>query len=327
MIRWTHLLALASLVQPTEALYFLLKKGYNGSTLPLIHAFETLPFKRKGKGWGESKFNREIISALISDPVAKLDAVTESGNCALGVAVDKGDLDFVREMLAAGARWDVPCDPPILHRAARSWTMDDRILASLRDAGMGLDQLNEDHENVLHEALALPTLRFLVEEGADPNQQDNRGFTPLMTTPVHFSPSQRKEAVNILVAGGADPNLQNEAGRTALLLALLYRQHLGRGPIEELLAIGADPNLADHEGVSPLDVASQNCPSLIPLLVEHGADPHRVHPELGHWSGRLNPAKADSQAILVWWSGQERQRLIEVLPAETTLSRPAAPRL
>lgn len=314
-------------MKPTEAIHFIIKRGYDGTTTPLIHALETLPFKRKGKGWGQSKLNREIISALIEDPLAKLDTVTESGNCALGVAVDRGDLDFVQAMLAAGARWDVPCEPPILHRAARSWTMDDRILASLRAAGMGLDQVNEEHENVLHEGFPLPTLRFLVEEGADPNQQDVRGFTPLMKTAVMFSPLQRKEAVDILVGGGADPDLRNEAGRTALMLAIVYRQNLGLAPIEELLAIGADPNIVDNDGISPLDAASQTCPSLIPVLVQHGADPHRVHPELGHWSGRLKPDDAGSQPILVWWSEQERLRLTELLPPETIRSRQSTPRL
>lgn len=92
------------------------------------------------------------------------------------------------------------------------------------------------------------TAEVLLEKGADPNIQDNDGFTPLIFT----STNGRIEIVRVLLENDADPNLQSIDGWTAVMVAY------ANGHTETawmLLEAGADPNLQHNEGWRAIDLA------------------------------------------------------------------------
>jgi ankyrin repeat protein len=105
---------------------------------------------------------------------------------------------------------------------------------------------------------------FLLDHGADPNQQNKNGRTALMAT----AESKKKEAAEVmrlLLDSGADPNLQDEEGNTALTTAKSAEM------ISLLLDSGADPNLRNKYG----NTAFMNIrnPEFISLFFQAGADP------------------------------------------------------
>ena len=75
--------------------------------------------------------------------------------------------------------------------------------------------------------------------GADPNQTNQDGYTPLMFA----SHNGRAKIVELLLAHGVDINYANQDGETALTLA---SRHGHTEVVELLLAHGADVNHADQ---------------------------------------------------------------------------------
>jgi len=89
-------------------------------------------------------------------------------------------------------------------------------------------------------------VKELLEKGADPNTQDEKGRTPL-----YWAASEgHVDVVRLLLERGVDPNTQDEFGDTPLHEAA----YKGRVDVVELLLVrGADPNVKDGDGKTPLD--------------------------------------------------------------------------
>ena len=110
----------------------------------------------------------------------------------------------------------------------------------------------------------LEAIDFLLGQGADPNQGDTWGVTPLRKAPT-------PQAVERLVQGGADVNLVSR-GQTPLATALY------QGALEiarTLLELGADPDVRNHGGRTALHYALEAEGDAVAgtrLLLGHGAD-------------------------------------------------------
>ncbi|KAL4608089.1 ankyrin repeat domain-containing protein 34B-like [Arapaima gigas] len=100
----------------------------------------------------------------------------------------------------------------------------------------------------------LRLVRLLVEGGAQVNERNQRGETPLLVACKALggqqgsSPSLR--LIQYLLENQADPNSQDKAGRTPLMYACMARA--GPEVAAALITGGADPSLEDYAGVSSL---------------------------------------------------------------------------
>ncbi|WP_280458037.1 ankyrin repeat domain-containing protein [Nocardia carnea] len=117
----------------------------------------------------------------------------------------------------------------------------------------------------------------LLKEGAEPDEPDEDGSTPLYQAAVHGS----TEIVHLLLAYGADPNLAGDPVEEGLpLCAAACWNHTG--VVSALLAADADPDLPEPPhpdqtgpGTPPLLWAVRNGHrETVDLLLTAGADPN-----------------------------------------------------
>lgn len=176
-------------------------------------------------------------------------------------------------------------------------TSDPEITQLLLDHGAEIDyQTNPDGNTALHFASQngqLETIEILLENGANPNIQNEKGETPLclalkqgeeksaeLLLQYNANPSiadltgaspliisfNRPKMTKLLLEHGAEINqriIQN--GYTALHLAVAHGQI---NTVVTLLEYNADPNVPTHNHQTPLDLAQQNI-TMIGILLEH----------------------------------------------------------
>jgi ankyrin repeat protein len=108
-----------------------------------------------------------------------------------------------------------------------------------------------DGHTALHIAVrarAFSWLSYLLGKGADPNEADKNGVTPLMLA----SQMGQSDAVVALARSGARVDVANDAGETPLISAVHNRS---LAMVRLLLAAGADPDRADNSGRTARDYA------------------------------------------------------------------------
>jgi uncharacterized protein len=99
-----------------------------------------------------------------------------------------------------------------------------------------------------------PLLQALILRGAEVDAPSSNAMRvcPLHSAAAHADPAKAVELASLLLDAGADPNAQQQGGFTALHEAAL-RGKLGL--IEVLLEHAADPTIQNDAGASPLDLA------------------------------------------------------------------------
>lgn len=127
--------------------------------------------------------------------------------------------------------------------------------------------------------------KLLLEFGAEANQCDAHGWTPLLEAVYQKQPLNLVEL--LLLKGQADPNAQNSRGSTPLSLAMssssptsTSQQEYTFGLTKLLLTYGADANFSDAHGWTPLfEAVHQKKPlSVVELLLSKGkADPNKAN--------------------------------------------------
>ncbi|KHK93647.1 ankyrin [Novosphingobium malaysiense] len=121
--------------------------------------------------------------------------------------------------------------------------MDSASIVNARDISTG--------ETALHIVTKRrdPTwLNYLIAKGANPNQADDHGVTPLQLA-VGLG---WRDGVEFLVENGANTDVSNDAGETPLISAV--HRHDAQ-MMKVLLQAGANPDRADNSGRSARDYA------------------------------------------------------------------------
>jgi len=139
--------------------------------------------------------------------------------------------------------------------------LEDRLtrdLAAVRD--------EDDRTLLMHAVLADPAsarmVELLVRRGV-PVDACDRGQK---WTALHFAARDQKEAiVRTLIGVGATVDALDAFGNTPLLRCI-SDSHVKRSVVEALVAHGADPDAKNADGLSPLAVAEQWQPALVPAL-------------------------------------------------------------
>lgn len=154
----------------------------------------------------------------------------------------------------------------------RAATWQETAEKALR-AGADLDATMSSHGGrtlLIHACIhgPLPVVRWLLEQGANPNAGTWSGGKPLMVAAEHG----HAEAVRLLLERGADPNAVDKNGWNALLAATSADC---TEAVRLLLEHGATPDAARPLGDTALMLAAQyGTTQTMRLLLDHGADPN-----------------------------------------------------
>ncbi|WP_341812360.1 ankyrin repeat domain-containing protein [Wolbachia endosymbiont (group A) of Conops quadrifasciatus] len=108
---------------------------------------------------------------------------------------------------------------------------------------------------LLHVFVGQENMHDLLEAGADPNIQDNKGKTPLHDTALYHC---KYEDVDCLLGLHANPNIQDREGKTPLHYYAAYCTSRSRKIMDLLVKSGADLSIKDNDGKTPLQIASDN---------------------------------------------------------------------
>ncbi|MCI5629516.1 MAG: ankyrin repeat domain-containing protein, partial [Clostridium sp.] len=111
-------------------------------------------------------------------------------------------------------------------------------------------------------------VKWLLENGADPNIPSANGLTPLYTAIFH----KEHGITDLLLKNGADPDKKPESRENTPLTIACMRQN--KPGIELLLKYGADPNKPNKYGETPIAIVSNDDDDnteLVELLVKYGA--------------------------------------------------------
>ncbi len=106
----------------------------------------------------------------------------------------------------------------------------------------------------------------LVREGADPNEHDEDGNTPL------HEAIKKRESITPLLELGANVNAKTKWGKTPLHIAA-NSVYFSESRIPDLINYGADLNAQDNEGNTPLHIAANSCAiEGVKILLRHNPD-------------------------------------------------------
>jgi ankyrin repeat protein len=114
------------------------------------------------------------------------------------------------------------------------------------------------------------TALALLAKGADPNEPNSDGVTPLALA-IRGAWPEFARVIDALLAKGADVSARDRAGYTPLMEAA------STGDVrtaELLVARGASVKAAADDGTTPLFLAARGRPAMVDFLLARGADPN-----------------------------------------------------
>ena len=277
---------------------------------------------------GQTPLHRALVSLNLGDFPAvhhllitndSLNVADHDSNCALHIAVRKGDIKAVQLLVDCGADVNVldGYGQTPLHTAAAGWEGCLELCSILLKHDAKIDVVDKDGYQPLHLACKRgrrDTSDLLLSSGAKVNAPNKDGRTPLHTAaggeedcpelcsillkhdakidvvdkdgyqPLHLACKRgRRDTSDLLLSSGAKVNAPNKDGRTPL--------HTAAGGEEDcpelcsiLLKHDAKIDVVDKDGNQPLHLAcKQRNAATAHLLVSHGADVTVLNKEDREW--------------------------------------------
>jgi ankyrin repeat protein len=212
--------------------------------------------------------NRTALETLIAAEPDVARATDAGGSTPLHHAAGFGTLDSLTFLLDKGA------DVNAKNRRGSTplfWALHDEAKVRLlvaRGAAVKIKQV-EGRSPVYQAALlgnGYAVLRFLLDNGGDPNAATLNGLTPLGGAALRGD----VEAMRLLIDRGAAIDAKNGAGATALMAAATNGNP---SAVQLLLEKGADPNLRTKLGETALgNAAGAGNTATVKLLLDRGVD-------------------------------------------------------
>jgi len=115
-------------------------------------------------------------------------------------------------------------------------------------------------------------MQVLIEAGANIHLvAEGQSVLQRALVPLFMTPERQRAGIRLLVEAGAEVNEVDREGRTPLLYAIAEGEK-NVDAVRELLALGADLNVTDARGRGPLDLTQENKDSeMIRLIQSHQA--------------------------------------------------------
>ena len=137
-------------------------------------------------------------------------------------------------------------------------------------------------------------MKFLIDLGADVNQNGDSNGNPLIYYAVHGG---KTEVVKILIDAGADPTARDCAGGTPIHIAVFKRS---TEIVKILIEAGEDVNVITQGGLTPLHLASWGSGriEIIKFLIDSGAD---LTARYGSKTPLLDAARYNSMDVLQYF--------------------------
>jgi ankyrin repeat protein len=192
---------------------------------------------------------------------ANLNARTKNGFTALTVAANyRGTTEVVRTLLDHGATigrgtTDTTVPLPLFLAAGTGEIEKARLLIAHGDGVNEKWTRRGGRYSPLINAIDMgdaPMVQFLLDSGADIQEKDLRGLTPLSRAVL----SNYKDVVAVLLKAGADVNAPDGLGLTPLHYAAMA-DYGETGIVQELLAAGAKLDIKDPDGHTAYEMAER----------------------------------------------------------------------
>ncbi|MEG4517237.1 MULTISPECIES: ankyrin repeat domain-containing protein [unclassified Microcoleus] len=220
---------------------------------------------------------KEVAALLMLD----INAIDQSGNTPLHLAVDRGSQDIAELLIANGARVNVRNEngQTPLYRAIAIG--HNEIAALLINNGTDVNNIDGSGTTPLHKAAHygnVEILKLLIAKGAEINIQDNQRKTPLDIA----LDLKLQDTVALLISKNPDVNSEDEYGSNLLHIAVDFKL---KDVAKQLMAKGAFVNAKNNLLQTPLHLAvAQGSQDIAELLIANGA--------------RVNARNADGQTPL-----------------------------
>src|SRR5512146_2436621 len=275
-----------------------------------------------------------IVSALLCDATAPLDAINRDGLTPLGMACSAANWDLVRFLLERGAKPECERAQPALLCAAGIADDDAHGVELLLKRKVKVDA----RDSLGRTALMVAALQghvgiaaALLDAGAQVGLADSRGTTALMEA----TRSGSEALLKLIADHDPSPDVLDASGRSALIIACQSRQAC-EGSVRHLLLAGASRDLAAADGRRAVDFAAAagrwNIVALLdpdyplPANMSEPA-PVEVDPEspthlldalrFGHW----NIVENFSTQVREWTAEQRTQLFVELAEHEAPAAR------
>ena len=224
------------------------EKGHDQVVLELIRAGASVTAKN-------SKQQNALHIAICRDHISVVKTLIVAG-----ADVNGQDEDGTTCLMLAVKYWQLNGD-------GAKWYMWEcgQVVYQLIRAGASVTTKNNKQQTVLHIATWLghsSVVKTLIEAGADVNEQDEDGATPLMVAVRRWQLNRDGgkwyvcewgQVVHELIRAGASVTAKNNKQQTALHIATrLGHSSVVRTLIMALIEAGADVNEQDEDGATPL---------------------------------------------------------------------------
>ncbi len=189
---------------------------------------------------------------LLVDNGAEIDSISQSWRTPMSEAISTGRRKIISYLLEGGANPNGPekChEPPVVSAA---WKNDCELISEFVTRGANANRFAGSLDTAIGSTKSLECLQRLIQAGADVNQPNGRGETPLMK---HLASDL--SLIQALIDAGADVNALNH-GYTPLMVVMMNIPRYDVAHI--LLEAGADPKIVGDYGTA-LDIYDQmkNC--------------------------------------------------------------------